>query len=161
MRRFPALTVIAVFLFSALVLSSVAAAAPTRSSSQAVVKAAYNKTLKATILVNGSGLTLYLLTSDPKGTATCAALDPRCPSTWPALATTGAPKAGPGVKGSLLGTTKGAHGVTQVTYNGHPLYTFHGGSGAGPGDKKPGDENGEAFFYIWYAVSPKGNAIHK
>ncbi len=137
MRRFLAPTLVAVFLLSAS-LSAVAAGAPTRSSSQAVVKAAYNKSLKATILVNGSGLTLYLLTSDPKGTATCAALDPRCPSTWPALATTGAPKAGPGVKGSLLGTTKGAHGVTQVTYN-----------------------NGEAFFYIWYAVSPKGNAIHK
>ncbi|MFL5910899.1 MAG: hypothetical protein ACJ768_10065 [Gaiellaceae bacterium] len=133
--------------------------ASSSTSSQAVVKTAFDKALKATILVDGSGRTLYLLTSDPKGTATCAALDPVCPATWPALATTGAPKAGPGVKASLLGTTTGAHGVTQVTYNGHPLYTFHGGNGAGAGDKKPGDARGQAFFSIWYVVSPKGAAI--
>jgi predicted lipoprotein with Yx(FWY)xxD motif len=146
-----------------LVVAAVALVAITSASAststQAIVKTAFNKALKATILVDAKGHTLYLLTSDPKGTATCAALDPVCPSTWPALATTGAPKAGPGVKASLLGTTKGAHGVTQVTYNGHPLYTFHGGNGAGAGDKKPGDTRGQAFFSIWYVVSPKGSAI--
>ena len=129
------------------------------TSSQAIVKTAYNKVLKNTILVDGTGRTLYLLTSDPKNQATCAALAPICPPTWPALATTGAPKAGPGVKASLLGTTIGAHGVKQVTYNGHPLYTFHGGNGAGAGDKKPGDARGQGFYSIWYVVSPKGTAI--
>jgi predicted lipoprotein with Yx(FWY)xxD motif len=142
----------------AVALVAIASASASRTS-HAVVKTAFNKALKATILVDAKGRTLYLLTSDPKGTATCAALDPRCPTTWPALATTGAPKAGTGVKASLLGTTTGAGGVTQVTYNGHPLYTFRGGSGAGAGDKKPGDARGQAFFSIWYVVSAKGAAI--
>jgi predicted lipoprotein with Yx(FWY)xxD motif len=135
------------------------ASASASTSSQAIVKTAYNKTLKKTILVDARGRTLYLLTSDSKNHATCAALAPICPPTWPALTTTGAPKAGPGVKAALLGTTMGAHGVTQVTYNGHPLYTFHGGNGAGPGDKKPGDTRGQGFFSIWYVLSPKGTAI--
>jgi predicted lipoprotein with Yx(FWY)xxD motif len=156
-RPFPVLGLVATFLISGL-LSATAVGAP---ASRAVVKAAYNKTVKATILVDGSGRTLYLLTSDPKNQATCAQLAPICPPTWPALATTGKPMAGAGVDQSLLGTTLGAHGVTQVTYHGHALYYFHGGNGAGPGDKKPGDTRGQGFYSIWYVVSPRGTAIRK
>ena len=51
---------------------------------------------------------------------------------------TTAAKAGTGFKSSLLGTVKGADGAMEVTYNGWPLYTFVGDSGAaglahGPG----------------------------
>ena len=46
-------------------------------------------------------------------------------------------------------------GRSQLTYNGHPLYTF-------VNDKKPGDTNGEgisAFGGSWFAVSPAGAKV--
>jgi predicted lipoprotein with Yx(FWY)xxD motif len=43
---------------------------------------------------------------------------------WPALTTTGAPVAGPGVNGRLLGTLYRPGIGRQVTYGGHPLYLF-------------------------------------
>jgi len=81
------------------------------------VKTAFNKTLKKSIVVDGKGRTLYLFTEDTAGKATCAAADPQCPKLWPAFATVGKPLAGKGIKASLLGTTKGAGGVQQVTYS--------------------------------------------
>jgi predicted lipoprotein with Yx(FWY)xxD motif len=43
---------------------------------------------------------------------------------------TGTVTAGPGVTGKL-GTIKRTGGGTQVTYNGHPLYTYVGDSAPG------------------------------
>jgi predicted lipoprotein with Yx(FWY)xxD motif len=40
------------------------------------------------------------------------------------VTTKGKPVAGPGVKQRLLGTIKLKNGKLQVTYNGHPLYTY-------------------------------------
>ena len=116
-------------------------------SSRAVVKAAFNKTLKKTILVDGAGRTLYLLTSDPKNVSVCPGLGTSCTATWPALKAPAT--AGAGVKAALLGKTKNGK---QVTYNGHPLYHYSG-------DKKPGQVNGQGSFQIWYVVSPKGKPI--
>jgi predicted lipoprotein with Yx(FWY)xxD motif len=50
------------------------------------------------------------------------------------------------------------HGVSQVSYDRHPLYYWKGGHGYA-GDSTPGDVNGQKFFNVWYVVSPKGNAI--
>ena len=127
-------------------------------SAQAMLKVAYNKTLKRSIVVDGKGRTLYLFTQDTAGKATCAAADPQCPKLWPAFASVGKPLAGKGITASLLGTTKGANGVNQVTYNHHPLYYF-AGLVAGAGDRKPGDVKGQAFYGVWYVISPKGSAI--
>ena len=116
---------------------------------------AYNKTLKTTILVNGAGMTLYLYTADHKGVFRLR----KGPELHPDLvrAQAGRLTAGAGVKASLLGTTTNGK---QVTYNGHPLYTFHGcPRGCGLPDKKPGQVNGQGFYNTWYVVSPKGNAI--
>ena len=51
-----------------------------------------------------------------------------CAQAWPPLITKGAPKAGDGVKASLLGTTKRDDGTLEVTYDGHPLYYYAGDS---------------------------------
>jgi len=48
--------------------------------------------------------------------------------------------------------------VKQVTYNRHPLYDF-AGLVTGAGDRKPGDVKGQAFYGVWYVLSPKGTAI--
>jgi hypothetical protein len=56
---------------------------------------------------------------------------------------------------SLLGTTKRADGSEQVTYNGHPLYTFQG-------DTASGQTNGQGsagFGALWFVLSPTGTQI--
>jgi predicted lipoprotein with Yx(FWY)xxD motif len=106
------------------------------------------------ILVDGKGRTLYLFEADKGTSSTC---DGACASAWPPLATTGKPTAGSGVSASKLGTTKRADGTAEVTYNGHPLYTFSG-------DKAPGQTTGQgsqAFGAEWYALSAAGNTIER
>jgi predicted lipoprotein with Yx(FWY)xxD motif len=66
--------------------------------------------------------------------------------------TSGAPQPQKGAKASLLGTTKRSDGSTQVTYAGHPLYTY-------TGDSAPGQANGNdlsQFGAQWYALMPSG-----
>jgi predicted lipoprotein with Yx(FWY)xxD motif len=138
-----------------------AAGASARTSSVAVVKSAVNGKLGTKILVDARGHTLYLFGSDTPTTTTCIN-DPayHCSKIWPPLLTTGAPKAGPGVKASLLRTLKRDDGGTQVTYGGHPLYTLKGGSGIA-GDAKAGDVNGQGLLGIWWVLSPSGKKIAK
>src|SRR5438132_14307799 len=81
------------------------------------------------ILVDANGKTLYLFEADTSTQSTCSGA---CAQAWPPLTTAGAPKATSGASASLLGTTTRSDGTTQVTYNGHPLYTF-------VSDTKPGD----------------------
>jgi predicted lipoprotein with Yx(FWY)xxD motif len=76
------------------------------------------------ILVNSRGFTIYAFTPDGRNKDRCAAIR-QCLAVWPVVATSGRPIAGPGVKQSLLGTIKVGH-KTQVTYAGHPLYTYVG-----------------------------------
>jgi predicted lipoprotein with Yx(FWY)xxD motif len=77
------------------------------------------------VLTNTKGLTLYWFTLDTPTTSKCTG---SCTSYW--LPVTGKPKAGPGVTG-VLGSIKRPGGTTQVTYNGHPLYTYIGDNGPG------------------------------
>jgi len=105
------------------------------------------------ILVDGSGRSLYYYVTETKNQIGCRSDILTCTKIWPPLMTTGKPHAGPGVKASLLGTV---HRIkpsgVQVTYNGHPLYTYSG-------DSQPGDLNGQAFYSLWYVLSPSGKPI--
>jgi predicted lipoprotein with Yx(FWY)xxD motif len=135
------------------------------TSATASVKTAFNKKLQKTILVDGSGRTLYMFTSDLSGKDTiCTPTGPygaECPTIWPPLTSAGAPHAGSGVHASLLAVYKRSDGKRQVTYNHHPLYYFHGDPSTPPGDKKPGDANGEGFVQEWYVLAPNGTPIRK
>jgi len=51
-----------------------------------------------------------------------------------------------------LGTVTAADGSTQVTFYGHPLYSF-------AGDAAPGDANGQGLGGVWYVVDAEGNAV--
>ncbi len=105
-----------------------------------------------TILVNASGRTLYMLTGDSSTASICTAA---CVAVWPPLTVTAAPTAGTGVTASLLSTIKRADGTRQVTYNGHPLYTF-------AKDTAPGQVNGEGinhFGGIWYVLNAAGQPV--
>lgn len=97
------------------------------------------------VLATSKGRTLYLYTPDGKNKPTCTG---SCASVWPPLLTKGKPVAGMGVKQSLLGTAKRGSKL-QVTYNGHPLYTYTGDSGAG-------QANGEGTDGIWFVVKASG-----
>ena len=101
------------------------------------------------ILVDGSGRTLYLFEKDQSA---CAGA---CAAAWPVDQSSGTPKAGSGVKASMLGTIKRSDNTTQVTYNQHPLYYYQGDSG-------PGQHNGQgvdAFGAKWFVVNPAGGAV--
>jgi predicted lipoprotein with Yx(FWY)xxD motif len=105
------------------------------------------------VLVDSSGQTVYLFLADRGTVSSCNSAS--CVQYWPPVVTSGAPVAGTGVNGSLLGTATRADGTAQVTYAGHPLYRFLM-------DKKPGDVTGQglsAFGAPWYVVSPSGAQV--
>jgi predicted lipoprotein with Yx(FWY)xxD motif len=104
------------------------------------------------ILVDGQGRTLYLFAADKAGRSAC---DGACASAWPPYLSTGAPQAGTGVTGALLGSSRRGDGGTQVTYHGHPLYYY-------AGDTAPGDTTGQGlnqFGAKWYVLAATGNKI--
>ncbi len=98
------------------------------------------------VLATSKGMTLYLSTSDTKNHSNCTG---GCAVNWPPLMTKGKPVAGKGVKQSLLGTAKRGSKL-QVTYSGHPLYTFIADTAAG---KTTGE--GASGFYIVNAAGKK------
>jgi predicted lipoprotein with Yx(FWY)xxD motif len=101
------------------------------------------------VLVDAAGLTLYDFHKDKGTTSSCYGA---CAGVWPPLSTVGEARASNGAISSKLGTTKRKDGTTQVTYAGHPLYTY-------AEDKKPGDSKGndiDSFGAEWYALEPSG-----
>jgi predicted lipoprotein with Yx(FWY)xxD motif len=101
------------------------------------------------VIVDAKGFTLYDFHKDKGGKSACYG---GCAKVWPPLTTTGEPEAGEGAMTSKLGTIKRKDGTLQVTYAGHPLYTY-------TADRKPGDANGNDFSSFgaeWYALQPSG-----
>jgi predicted lipoprotein with Yx(FWY)xxD motif len=132
------------------------ASAGAASSTSSVTVSAKNVPGIGTVLVNGSGRTLYMLTSEKGGKITCTTSN-GCIKFWPEInlpSGTTAAKAGAGVQQSLLGTVKGAAG-TEVTYNGWPLYTFVGDSAAGVAK----GQGQTSFGGTWYVLNSSGNPV--
>jgi predicted lipoprotein with Yx(FWY)xxD motif len=101
------------------------------------------------ILVDSKGLTLYDFHKDKGTKSTCYG---KCAAVWPPLLTSGPPQPGNGASKSKLGTTERTDGTTQVTYAGHPLYTY-------VADQKPGEATGNDFSSFgaqWYALTGSG-----
>jgi predicted lipoprotein with Yx(FWY)xxD motif len=115
-------------------------------------KVAIRHTALGSVLVDGQGKTLYLFEGD-KGTASrCTGA---CSSIWPPLTSAAKPMAGQGIASAKLGTAKRSDGTTEITYAGHPLYTY-------VGDAKAGDTKGQGldqFGAEWYVLSPSGSKI--
>jgi predicted lipoprotein with Yx(FWY)xxD motif len=111
-----------------------------------------------TVLVDGSGYTLYLYEPDNQsGHSKCSG---PCAVEWSPLTLPSSvkiPLAGPGAIVANLSTTQRSDGTVQVTYNGWPLYTW-------AQDTAPGQATGEGLNNLgglWYVVNPAGNAIVK
>jgi predicted lipoprotein with Yx(FWY)xxD motif len=97
-----------------------------------------------TVLTNAKGFTLYSFAPD---TATKSACNGACATAWP-------PQTAPATVTSPYATIKRSDGSTQLTFNGHPLYTF-------VGDTAPGKANGNgvtAFGGLWHEVPVSGSA---
>jgi predicted lipoprotein with Yx(FWY)xxD motif len=132
--------------------AAVALAGGTAATRGATVKIASSSLGR--ILVDPRGRTLYLFESDRNGVSAC---NTACQSYWPPFTSRTVPRAGAGVQQSLLRLAKPQHGVRQVTYAGHPLYTF-------VGDKRPGQTTGEGlnnFGGGWDALGADGRKIEK
>src|SRR5258708_7262982 len=99
-----------------------------------------------TVVTSANGLTLYWFVPD---TATASKCYGACAQYWPPVF--GNPKAGPGVTGTL-GTIKRSDGTTQATYDGHPLYTYIGDTGAGQAHGNNINLNGG----VWHEVLVSG-----
>jgi predicted lipoprotein with Yx(FWY)xxD motif len=101
------------------------------------------------VLVDSDGMTLYDFHKDKGATSSCY---DACAQVWPPLLTEGEPQVGNGAAAAKLGTAERRDGTTQVTYAGHPLYTY-------VADKKPGEANGndiDDFGAEWYALQGNG-----
>jgi predicted lipoprotein with Yx(FWY)xxD motif len=104
------------------------------------------------VLVDGHGRTLYLFEKDKPTASSCSGA---CASIWPPLTTVAKTVPGGGLSAAKLGSVRRADGKTEVTYAGHPLYTY-------AGDAKPGQTRGQGidqFGAEWYVLAPSGRKI--
>ena len=146
------------YVFLAVALASAASAATVASAqtsipvarSSAAATVQLRHTSLGSILVNSSGRTLYEFTKDRGNKNSCVAIS-GCSTVWPSLKASGRPTAGAGIKASLLSSTSG----DQVTYAGHPLYTYSGDSGPGATSYV----GVKAFGGAWYALNASGGTV--
>jgi predicted lipoprotein with Yx(FWY)xxD motif len=121
----------------------------TSTSSPAAAAAGTVQTAKiggATVLTSSKGFTLYSFAPDTSTTSKC---NGTCAQNWPPVKLATAS----GVKGAFA-TIKRSDGSTQLTFHGHPLYTF-------VGDKSPGQASGNgvnAFGGLWHEAPASGGA---
>jgi predicted lipoprotein with Yx(FWY)xxD motif len=95
-----------------------------------------------TVLTDARGFTLYSFAPDTPASSKCYG---NCAAYWPPV--TGTAAASPGLPGTI-GTITRTGGARQLTYNGHPLYTYIG-------DSAPGQANGNNLNLnggLWHEV---------
>src|SRR5690348_12498091 len=130
-RIFPAITRTAATTAAALAVAALALLGVAVAGAGSPAPAATGTGLKsatiggATVLTNARGFTLYFFAPDTPATSRCYG---SCAVYWPPV--TGAAAAGPGLPGRVGAITR-TGGSRQLTYNGHPLYTYIGDSAPG------------------------------
>jgi predicted lipoprotein with Yx(FWY)xxD motif len=128
---------------AALVLLAIAEAGASPTPPAATGTALKTATIGgATVLTNTKGFTLYSFAPDTPASSKCYGA---CAAYWPPV--TGSTAAGNGLPGKVTTITRtgGAH---QLTYNGHPLYTY-------VGDTAPGQAHGNNLNLnggLWHVV---------
>jgi predicted lipoprotein with Yx(FWY)xxD motif len=140
-----AATIAAALAVAALVLLAVAEAGASSSAPAATSTSAGLKTTVidgTTVLTNAKGFTLYSFAPDTPTVSKCYG---SCAAYWPPV--TGTAPASSGLPGTV-GTITRTGGARQLTYNGHPLYTYIG-------DSAPGQANGNNLNLnggLWHEV---------
>jgi predicted lipoprotein with Yx(FWY)xxD motif len=136
------------------VAARTAGAQPAASAAASAAHVDLRSTALGKVLVNGSGFTLYVFGRDSRDKDRCVAIS-GCTGAWPPLTTHGRAVAGRGVQASWLGTIELPGGTRQVTYDGHPLYTYAFDSGPGQTDYV----GASAFGGVWRALTASGKTV--
>ncbi len=129
---------------------SVSGGSTPAASTSAAAAASGLKTAKVggvTVLTNSKGFTLYSFAPD---TSTKSVCNGACATSWPPVK---APSNASAVKAPFATITRSG-GSTQLTFHGHPLYTF-------VGDRAPHQANGNgvnAFGGLWHEAPASGTA---
>ena len=108
-----------------------------------------------TILATGSGHTLYDFAIDTPTKSRCPT--GACTVSWPPLLVNGHVVAQGAVRSSLVGEISRPGGARQVTYGGHPLYTY-------TEDSSAHQTSGQAlnqFGAPWYVITVSGQQVTK
>ena len=129
-----------------LLFVAVAGAGAPPPTSGGVVALKTGKVGGVTVLTNAKGLTVYTFAADSPGKSKCYS---SCAAYWPPV--TGSPSAAAGVTGTF-GTITRTDGTKQVTWNGHPLYTYVGDRGPG----QAGGNNLNLNGGVWHEVVVSG-----
>jgi predicted lipoprotein with Yx(FWY)xxD motif len=133
-----------------------AATQPSASKAAATSGAAVatGQTDVGTVLVDGSGKTLYAFAADAKDHSNCSG---SCAQYWPpVIVAKGSPTASKDVT-ATLGTTARSDGSMQLTVDGWPMYTY-------AGDAKAGDATGQGKNLsggLWWVVDSSGQWVKK
>jgi predicted lipoprotein with Yx(FWY)xxD motif len=101
-----------------------------------------------TMLFDSNKQAIYIFQRDRNEQTVCYG---ECAEAWPPVFTAGEPRAGDGVKQSLLGTIERRDGKRQVTYAGQPLYFYV--------NEAPGEvlcQNVNLNGGLWWVVGPDG-----
>ncbi len=110
-----------------------------------------HSTSKGAVLTNAQGRTLYWFAIDTPTKSNC---NGSCASYW--MPVTGKASAAAGT--SLphgFGTITRSDGTLQVTYDGHPLYTYTGDTAAGQINGNGVNASGG----LWWAMTPSGSKL--
>ena len=139
-------------LVAALAVTAIAAAGE-RSTTVATSGPALTvqKTRYGKVLFDGHSRALYLFGRDKHKSSSCYG---SCAKAWPPFIVGSKPRAGSGVRASLIGTTRRKDGKLQVTYGGHPLYRYQGDPKGQAKCQRVTNSGG-----IWLVVSPNGKAV--
>jgi len=110
-------------------------------------------TALGTILTTGKGFTVYAFEADKGTTSACTGA---CAAAWPPVtASGGRVMVAGGASMSLVAETTRDGGAHQLTYAGHPLYTYIGDSGPGV----TSGQGSEAFGARWDVLNPIGHEV--
>ena len=103
------------------------------------------------VLGSASGYVYYIFQLDTPSISNC---DASCSAVWPPVI--GASHlVSKNVRKHLVGTISRSNGAKQLTYDGHPLYSF-------AGDTAPASTSGQGLYSFgayWYLIAPDGHVI--
>jgi predicted lipoprotein with Yx(FWY)xxD motif len=105
------------------------------------------------ILATGGGNTLYDFVPDTPTHSAC--LNDGCVFQWPPLIRSGPVRVGRGVDPALVGTLRRPDGSTQLSYGGHPLYSYNLDVTAGMVTGQGIDQDGG----LWYVLDARGKQV--
>lgn len=124
------------------------------SASQGTVVSVRKLPGVGSVLVNRSGMTVYASQQEANGMIECTG---SCLSFWiPVKASTAAAHNSSGVTGKLGTIHRPDDGMTQLTVNGKPLYTFRLDHGPGQAHGNNFSDNFGGTSFTWHAITASG-----